>query len=131
MWDFRTLDLWDLPTITLFFLSAVLIYLMCAAVLPDAPDDQPVDMEAFYWKHYSLFYGLYLMLLIVFVLMSWVILRTQSPELALQQSLANLPYVVICLLALTVRARWAQWTAGAALFVLSVAWPIVFSSAIN
>lgn len=131
MWDYRALDLWDLPTITLFFVSAILIFLMCAAVSPDTPEDKPVDMEAFYVRNYRLFYGLYLILLGVFVLMSWVNLRTPNPELAMQQSLANLPFILICLLALLVPARWAQWTAGGALFMLSMAWTVVFSSALR
>lgn len=131
MWDFRTLDQWDLATTTLFFVSAVLLYLMCASVAPELHEDKPLDMQAFYQRNYRLFYGLYLALLGVFVLMSWVNLRTSTPELALQQSVANLPYILICLLALFVPARWAQWTAGTALFVLSVAWPIMFSSGVD
>ncbi|MBX9746988.1 MAG: hypothetical protein K2X34_08810 [Hyphomonadaceae bacterium] len=130
MWDYRDVDDWDLYTITLFFMSSIILYLMCAAVAPETPDEGRVDMEAFYWRNYRLFYGLYLILLFVFTAMTFVHLRTSTPELALQQGLANLPYVLICLLALFVPARWAQWTAGIALFALTIAWPIVFSSAI-
>jgi len=131
MWDYRAVEGWDLYTITLFFVSSVILYLMCAAVAPETPDEGAIDMEAFYWRNYRLFYGLYLLLLCVFIAMSMVHLRTETPELALQQGLGNLPYVLICLLALFVPARWAQWTAGVALLVLTIAWPIVFSSALQ
>ncbi|MDZ4691405.1 hypothetical protein [Terricaulis sp.] len=131
MWDFRTVGEWDLFTVTLFFFSSILLFLMCVAVSPEAPDERPVDMEAFYWKNYRLFYGLYLILLFVFVAMSTVYLRTPTPELALQQSLANLPYTLVTLFALFSPARWAQWTAGIALFVLTIAWPVVFSAALH
>jgi len=131
MWDFRSVGEWDLFTVTLFFFSSILLFLMCAAVSPETPDGQTVDMEAFYWKNYKLFYGLYLLLLIVFVAMSLVYLRTPTPEMALQQGLANTPYVLVTLFALLVSARWAQWTAGIALFVLTVAWPLVFSATLH
>lgn len=131
MWDFRSLGAWDLYTTTLFFMSSLLLFLMCAAVSPEAPADQRVDMEAFYWKNYRLFYGLYLGLLVVFVAMSLVYLRTPTPELALQQALGNLPYALVSLLAILVPARWAQWLAGLALLVLTIAWPVVFSGVLS
>ncbi len=131
MWDYRTIEVWDLPTITLFFVSAILIFLMCVAASPETPAGETIDMQAFYDRHYRLFYGLYLVLLAVFVAMSWVQLRTPNPQLALTQSLANLPYILISLLAVFVPARWAQWTAGIGLFLLSIAWPVLFSAVLH
>jgi hypothetical protein len=131
MWDFRGVGEWDLYTITLFFVSSILLFLMCAAVSPDAPPDQRIDMEAFYWKNRRLFYGLYLGLLVVFIVMSLIYLRTPTPELALQQALGNVPYILVSLLAIFVSARWAQWLAGFGLLVLTIAWPIVFSGVLS
>lgn len=131
IWDFRTLGAWDLPTITLFFIAAIIIFLMCAAVSPDARGDDRFDMENFYWKNYRLFYGLYVLLLVTFVGMSFVHLRTSTPGLAIQQALANIPYFAVSFLALLVSKRWAQWVAGVLLFVLSIAWPVVFSSVLH
>lgn len=131
IWDYRGVGAWDLATITLFFVSSIVLFLMCAAVSPEAPADQPVDMEVFYWKNRRLFYGLYLILLVVFVAMSLVHLQTLNPELAIQQALGNVPYFLVSFLAFFVSARWVQWIAGVALLVLTIAWPIVFSSVIN
>ena len=131
MWDYRGVASWDLYTITLFFVASVVLYLMCAAVSPEAPEDKAIDMEAFYWSNYRLFYGLYVLLLLVFVAMSLVYLQTPTPWLALQVALGNLPYLLICLFAIFVPARWAQWTAGKTMLLLTVAWPVVFSSAIT
>ncbi len=132
MWDYRGVGEWDLYTVTLFFASSLVLFLMCAAVSPETPpDEKPIDMEAFYWKNRRLFYGLYLILLLVFMAMSLVHLRTPNPELALQQGLGNLPYVLISLLAIFVSTRWAQWLAGIALLVLTIAWPILFSGVLH
>ncbi len=131
MWDYRGVESWDLYTITLFFVSSIALYLMCAAVSPEAPEDKTVDMEAFYWSNYRLFYGLYIVLLGVFVAMSLVYLQTPTPWLAFQVAIGNAPYLLISLFAIFVPARWAQWTAAITMLVLTVAWPIVFSSAIS
>lgn len=128
IWDYRALGAWDLYTVTLFFVSSIVLFLMCAAVAPEAGPDQPVDMEAFYEKNHRLFYGLYVLLLITFLGMTLV---APDPDVGLRQALGNAPYFLISFLAIFVRARWAQWTAGLALLVLSVAWPIVFSSALH
>jgi len=108
---------------------------MCASVSPEAPADgkadNTIDMEAFYWSNYRLFYGLYIALLVVFVAMSLVYLQTPTPWLAFQVASANAPYLAISLFAVFVPARWAQWAAAIAMLILTVAWPIVFSSAIS
>jgi len=128
IWEFRAVGAWDLYTITLFFVSSIVLFLMCAAVAPEAPADQSIDMEAFYEKNHRLFYGLYVLLLATFLAMTLV---TPDRDLALQQALGNVPYFLISFLAIFVSARWAQWLAGIALLVLSAAWPIVFSSALH
>lgn len=127
LWDFRGVETWDLYTITLFLISSLLIFLMCVAASPDAPAEGPADMEAFYRHNYRLFYGLYLGLLGVYIAMSAVYLITPQPELFLQQSLGNVPFILISLLAILVPARWAQWTAGIGLFVMTAGWAVVFS----
>lgn len=131
LWDYRSVGEWDLYTVTLFFVSSLVLFLMCAAVSPETPEGQPIDLEAFYWKNRRLFYGLYLILLLIFVAMSLVYLQTSTPQLALQQGIGNIPYALVALLAIFVSARWAQWLAGVALLVLTIAWPVVFSGALH
>ncbi|MGB3624870.1 MAG: hypothetical protein WA989_03520 [Henriciella sp.] len=131
MWDFRGVESWDLYTITLFLVSSILIFLMCVAASPETPEAKPVDMEAFYRANYRLFYGLYLGLLAVYIAMTGVYLLTPTPELALQQSLGNVPFILASLLAILVPARWAQWTAGLLMFSMSTAWAVIFSHTLN
>lgn len=128
MWDFRGVETWDLYTITLFFISSIIIFLMCVAASPETPGEGQVDMETFYRKNHRLFYALYLALLGTYIAMSAAYLLTSTPELAWQQSLGNLPFIALSLLAVFVPARWAQWTAGVLMFTLSAGWAIVFSS---
>jgi hypothetical protein len=131
LWDLRGLREWDLATITIAFTWGVLVYFICVAAAPEVSGEQPIDMEEFYWKNRRLYYGLFLLLLIDFAAGSWVLLKTPSPELALQQSASNLPFFLICLLPLVISARWAQWVGGVVLLIFSVLWPIVFTSTLN
>ncbi|MCX7358941.1 MAG: hypothetical protein NT015_12475 [Alphaproteobacteria bacterium] len=131
LWDYRGLPEWDLLTVSVFFTFPVVVYFICVAAVPETQGDKPIDMEAFYWKTRRLYYGLFALLMLLFAGAAWTLLRTSTPELALQQSLSNLPFLLASLLAFFVSARWAQWLAGVTLLVLSVAWPIVFSSSIQ
>lgn len=131
LWDLRSLPQWDLLTIAVIFTYPIVIYFLCVAAVPEPSREQPVDMEAFYWKTRRLYYGLFSLLLLIFVGGSWVLLRTSAPQLALQQCLSNLPFLLLCLLAFFVPARWAQWTAGAAILILTVGWSVLFTSTIG
>ncbi len=130
MWDFRNQTEWDLFTISACFLMTVVVYFVCAASVPDVEAGEPVDMEAFYWNNYRLYYGLWLLLLIVYLVATLPLLQS-NPSLALEEMLANLPSWVPVGLAFFVRARWAQWIAGVSLLVLTAAWPVVFSSVLH
>ncbi len=45
--------------------------------------------------------------------------------------LLTLPFFAPCLLALAVKARWAQWIASLALLALSIMWLVVFNSGLT
>lgn len=131
LWDFRDVAGWDLYTITLFFIAAILLFLMGVAVSPEAPAEGAIDLEAFYWKNYRLFYWLYVGLLGAYIAICAVYLRTSQPGLALEQALGNAPYLVISLIAIFVRVKWVQWAMGLLLFAGSAAWAMAFSAAIK
>lgn len=131
LWDLRDLAVWDLFTVAIIFSYPVVIYFICVAAVPAEPQERPIDMEAFYWKTRRLYYGLFSLLLLIFMGGSWVLLRTSTPELALQQSLSNVPFLLLCLLAMLVPARWAQWTAGVGILLLTIGWSILFTSTIR
>jgi len=131
LWDYRSLPQWDLATIVQLLIFPIIIFFICVVAVPATPDEGHVDMEAFYWKNRRLYYGLFALLLLVFMAESWILLNTSNPALALQQSLSNLPFLAAALLAIFVSARWAQWVAGVSILVGSVAWSIVFTSVLH
>lgn len=131
LWDYRALPEWDLLTVAIFFSFPIIVYFICVAAVPEVRGDRSIDMDAFYWETRRLYYGFFALLMLVFMGAAWTLLRTSTPELALQQSLSNLPFLLASLLAFFVTARWAQWVAGVSLLVLTVVWPIVFSSSIH
>lgn len=51
-----------------------LIYMMAAVVLPDIPADEPVDLQAHYWRERRAFFGLFV------VAVTWSILREWQLE---------------------------------------------------
>ena len=128
-WDYRNLPEWNLLTIMVCFLVATAVFFVCAAVVPEVEGGEPIDMEAFYWKNYRLYYGLWILLIISYVAASLPLVGS-DPHLALAQASANLPFFAPVLLAFFVKAKWAQWVGGLGLLVFSVFWPIIFSGAL-
>ena len=128
--DSHGVTVWSLADITASFLFAVTNFLVCAAAAPEVPAEGPVDLEAFYWANRRLFWGLVALMMIV-GLGSSVVLRLSDPHLFLEETLATLPFFLPPVLAIAIRARWAQWAAGVGLAVLSVAWAIVFTGIIR
>ena len=128
LWDYRDTQGFDLYTVTLFFLSAILIYIFCVTVSPDPAPEGEIDLEAFFWANHRLFYGAYAVLVVLFIASTAVFLRTSQPHLFLQEALSNIPFLILSLIAIFTRRRWAQWAAGITLAIMSVAWSIAFSS---
>jgi hypothetical protein len=127
-WDTKTLPDWDLISISLFFFLAVLNYLVCVAAAPDPPSEGTIDLGDFYWENRLLFWGLIVGLNLLAFPANSVFGRSQSPQLVLQTNLYTLLWFAPCVLAITLRARWAQWLAGACLSALSIGWLVVFNS---
>lgn len=135
LWAFRSLERWDLPEITLFFLVAVITYLMCVVVSPepeyDCDEAGKTDLPRVFWRNHRWFYGLYLALLLTFIVVSVFYLETATPELAKSVALSNLPYIAIALIGLFVARSWSQWIVGVAMFVLTVYWLVLFAPSLD
>jgi hypothetical protein len=58
LWFVHDVQEWDLFSITIYFLFALSTFFFCAAAAPEASFEGTVDLEAFYWENYRLFYGL-------------------------------------------------------------------------
>jgi hypothetical protein len=122
---------WSLADITLSFLFAVTNFLVCAAAAPEMPAEGPVDLEAFYWENRRLFWGLLLLMFVAALAANLALLKMSEPNLFVQATLLTLPFFLPSLLAITVRARWAQWAAGLGLAALSIGWGIIFTGVIR
>ena len=46
-----------LPNVAVIFTYPIVIYFLCVAAVPEPSREQPVDMEAFYWKTRRLYYA--------------------------------------------------------------------------
>jgi len=127
MWSFRDTKGINLYDVTAFFVMSILIYLNCMAASPE-PEEDEIDMEAFFWAQRRFYYGSYSLLVIVFIAGTVVFLRTSQPQLFIQQTLSNLPFFVVALMGFLVARRWVQWVAGILIFVMSIAWTVAYSS---
>ncbi len=126
LWDVRTAKAMDLATIGVSFVYAITVYFICVAAAPELSEGT-VDLEAFYWRNRRFYYGAYGLATAV----ALAAVKAPDQPLSYQSELATLPFFAPCLLAFTVRARWAQWVAGGALFAISIGWLLIFSRALH
>src|SRR5579871_2903893 len=117
----HTVTHWTLLQVVATFLFAVTNYLPCAATAPEAPAEGPIDLDLFYWRNLRLIWGLFALQYIT-ALPTVISFNNLSTAAGWQGIAYTLPFLIPCALAIGVRARWAQWTAGAGLFALTVVW---------
>ncbi|MBV9419960.1 MAG: hypothetical protein JO348_09320 [Alphaproteobacteria bacterium] len=120
LWQLHTLPDWDMATILSQFFLAIALYFLAVFAAPEGSENRTIDTEAFYWAQHRRFYWTYLIADIIGILGNVAYLRSADPALFLKWNLASLPMFLPSILALTVRARWAQWTAGIGLLIITV-----------
>jgi hypothetical protein len=122
---------WSLAEITGAFLFAVTNFLVCAAAAPEVPAEGTVDLDAFYWENRRLFWGLLVLMFVVALAANVAFLKLSDPSLFIRATLGTLPFFLPSALAIAIRARWAQWTAGLGLAALTIAWGVIFTGVIR
>jgi hypothetical protein len=127
-WDARTVKTWDLLSVSIVFAFAIGIYFVCVAAAPETANEGEIDLEAFYWRNRRPFWAFVTLLMLLALAVNFVFLKSQSPELFLETNIATLPFFAPGALALSVRARWAQWVGGAGLLILSIGWLVIFNA---
>jgi hypothetical protein len=130
LWDLRDMKSWDLLSITTQFTFSVLVYFICILIGPEAGEGE-IDMEAFYWRQYRPYYWTMLAGMGVSLAANAEFLKTPNTALFIRENLAVLPMFLPPVLALVVRARWAQWLAGIALLAMMIGFTIAFSPMLN
>jgi hypothetical protein len=128
LWDLRSVTSWDLASIAIQFLFAVSVYVICAVVGPKTPDDGTVDLEDFFWRQRSYFYGAIIACLVLALLANLDFLKTPNTALLVKENLGTIALLVPAAFGLISRNRLVQWAAGICFLVLTIGFAIVFSS---
>jgi hypothetical protein len=121
LWPFRSIKDWDLYDIVVQFFYSVCVYFLCALAAPELPHEGTVDLENYYWRHRQSFYGVYLLTALAGIAGNFSYLKTSATYEFLAWNIASVIVVLPALLAIAVKARWAQWSAGLLLTAMWIA----------
>jgi len=131
LWDLRSVTNWDLASVAIQFLFAVSVYVICALVGPKAPDDGVIDLEDFFWRQRTYFYGAIIVCLVLAVLANLDFLKTPNTALFVKENLGTIVMVIPTALGLISRNRVVQWAAGICLLAMIIGFAIMFSSSLG
>lgn len=125
-WDFRQMQEISLTLVLDGFVIAVLQYFICAVVSPDFAEGETHDMKVFHEREGRTYVTMFLALCLLSVISNFA----AGAALGIQ-NWANSNWVVVAtilpvLLALLVRARWAQVAAPLAFAILSASFLPIF-----
>ncbi len=126
LWFVHNIQAWDLYSIVIYFLFALASFFFCAAAAPEVPFEGTIDLEAFYWENYRLFYALIALQTVVAMLSSVPLLKPHW-ELFVWTNIDSLPFFIPPILATTVRSRWAQWVSAIIFLTLASWWLVTFN----
>jgi hypothetical protein len=128
LWDLRSVTSWDLASIAIQFLFAISVYVICALVGAKTPDDGMVDLEDFFWRQRSYFYGAIIVCLVLALLANLDFLKTPNTALFVKENLGTIALLVPAAFGLISRNRVVQWAAAICFLALTIGFAIVFSS---
>jgi hypothetical protein len=127
LWTIRGWRHVDLGSITVVFACSLALYFICATAAPEPAAEGPIDLEAFYGETYRLFYALVLLFMLLAFAVNVTYLQTPTPQMFIETNIWTVPSLVPSILALAVKARWAQWASGIFLLATTVAFAIMFA----
>lgn len=130
LWMVRDLQAWDLFSVVIYFLFGLASFFFCAAAAPEVPPEGTIDLEDFYQENYRLYYGLIIVQTIVAMLTSIPLIKNHW-SLFVWTNIDSLPFFAVPILAMTVRARWAQWTSAILFLSLEAWWLVTFNSSMS
>ena len=130
LWDARGQSVWTIYSISLQFLFAVAQFFLCAMSAPEYPAEGPIDMEALYWRARVPLYGLMFAVCLLAVIGNTA-LMTVNPALFLRQNLVTLAALPPMVLAVAVRARWAQWVGVFGILIITLIYLALFEASLR
>ena len=113
LWPFRNTPSWDLASVIVQFVYAIELYFLCALAAPEIVAEGTIDLDAYYWEEFRPFYGLLAATVLTAMAGNFTFLRTNDLSTFWSWQIGSLPAFPPLILAIAVRARWAQWAAGA------------------
>ncbi len=131
LWDLRSVTNWDLASIAIQFLFAVSVYVICALVGPKMPDDGTIDLEDFFRRQRTYFYGAIIVCLVLALLANLDFLKTPNAALFVKENLGTIALLIPAAFGLISRNRVVQWAAGVCFLAMIVGFAIMFSSALG
>jgi len=131
LWDFRSVREWDIASITVQFVQAIIIFFLCSLAAPEGGREGPIDLEAFYWEQRPLFYSVFIAGATVAMIANASYLKTANAVLFVKENLFALSTILPGTLALALRARWAQWTAGISVLLLFLYFSVTFEAVLT
>src|SRR6266849_5333401 len=131
LWDLRSVTNWDLASIAIQFLFAVSVYVICALVGPKMPDDGTIDLEDFFWRQRTYFYGALIVCLVLSLLANLDFLNTPNTALLVKENLGTIALLIPTAFGLISRNRVVQWTSGVCFLVMIIGFAIMFSSTLG
>ena len=118
LWNLHDIQVWQITPIIIELAFASAVFFLCIFCAPDVAADDPVDMEAFYWRQRVPFYGAALAVQLIGMAGLAVYAVTANSGVTASTALPVVAMVVPTALALLMRARWAQWAGAVGYFVL-------------
>ncbi len=131
LWDLRSVTNWDLASIAIQFLFAVSVYVICALVGPKMPDDGTIDLEDFFRRQRTYFYGAIIVCLVLALLANLDFLKTPNTALFVKENLGTIALLIPAAFGLISRNRVVQWAAGVCVLVMIIGFAIMFSSTLG
>ena len=130
LWDAHGIRVWSLYSIALQFLFAVSQFFLCAMAAPEYPAEGPIDMEALYWRARVPLYGLLLAASLLAIIGNVDMMQVNA-TLFFRQNILTLASIPTMVLALTVRARWAQWVGVLCALTFAMIFLALFETALR
>lgn len=118
IWSLHTIPDWSFWSILVQFAFAVALFFICVFAAPEGGSE---GHESFFWAQHRRFYWAYIVGTTLGIASNATYLQSADPSLFLKWNLVSLPMYLPCILGLASRARWAQWTAGIALLLVTAA----------
>ncbi|HVY88194.1 MAG TPA: hypothetical protein VG942_04955 [Hyphomonadaceae bacterium] len=119
-WEYRSLAAWPAWSILLNILSGVGNYLICYLVTPEIEGDGPIDLVDFQARERNSYLGAFIGLGLLSLALNPIFGAAADFQGWFRDSLLVFVALFFAILALLVKAKWAQWIGAAGFAAVSI-----------